>query len=105
MCPTIVSRNGRPTFAVGGRGGRKIPNAVAEVLLQLVARDKNLADAVSAPRLHTEGGMAVSFEKSWPEEVREELQKRGYTVTTSTSATISAVGLADEAGKFVEAMR
>src|SRR5205814_7206575 len=49
MCPTIVAKNGRPMYAVGARGGRRIPNAVAEVLLQIVARGKSLTDAVAAP--------------------------------------------------------
>jgi gamma-glutamyltranspeptidase/glutathione hydrolase len=105
MCPTIVSRNGRPIYALGGRGGRKIPNAVAEVLLQLVARGKNLKDAVAAPRPHTEGSLALSFEKDWPTAQVEELKQRGYSVTTSASATISAVGLVNGPEPFVTAMR
>jgi gamma-glutamyltranspeptidase/glutathione hydrolase len=104
MCPTIVTRGGRPMHAIGGRGGRKIPNAVAEVLLQLVARDKSLADAVRAPRLHTEGTLAVSFEHTWPAEQLGELKNRGYTVSTAASATVSAVGVS-AAGRFEEAMR
>jgi gamma-glutamyltranspeptidase / glutathione hydrolase len=105
MCPTIVSKNGRPMFAVGARGGRKIPNAVAEVLLQLVAHGKILEDAVAAPRLHTEGTLTVNPEKSWPAEQLDALKQRGYTVTTMASATISAVGLTGDASRFVTAMR
>lgn len=104
MCPTIVSKNGVPQFAIGGRGGRKIPNAVAEVLLQLVARGKDLKQAVAAPRMHTEGTLAVSFEKAWSAEPVEELTRRGYGVNTAASATISAVGISSKA-EFVSAMR
>jgi gamma-glutamyltranspeptidase/glutathione hydrolase len=105
MCPTIVSRGGQPIYAIGGRGGRKIPNAVAEVLLQLVARGKNLPDAVAAPRMHTEGTLAISFEKAWPAAQLDELKTRGYTVTTAASATISAVGLTNDSSRFIAAMR
>jgi gamma-glutamyltranspeptidase/glutathione hydrolase len=105
MCPTIVSKHGQPTFAVGARGGRKIPNAVAEVLMQLVARGKGLAEAVAAPRMHTEGTLALTFEKAWPAEHLDELKTRGYTVTNAASATVSAVGLTNDASRFVEAMR
>ncbi len=105
MCPTIVCKNGQPLFAIGGRGGRKIPNAVAEVLLQIVARGKGLADAVAAPRMHTEGTLAVQFEKAWPAGQIEELKKHGYDVTTAGSATISAAGVGSGAEKFVVAMR
>lgn len=104
MCPTIAVKGGKPLFAIGGRGGRKIPNAVGEVLLQLVARGKDLREAVAAPRLHTEGTLAVSFEKEWPGEPIAGLVGRGYVVNTAASATISAVGL-DGEGRFVTAMR
>src|SRR3954464_492967 len=46
MCPTIVLRDGQPVLALGGTGGRRIPNAVFDVLTQYVARDQPLADAV-----------------------------------------------------------
>jgi gamma-glutamyltranspeptidase / glutathione hydrolase len=105
MCPTIVSKNGKPIYALGARGGRKIPNAVGEVLLQLVAREKNLPDAVAASRMHTEGTLALSFEKAWPPAQLDELKNRGYTVTTAASATVSAVGLANDSTRFVSAMR
>jgi gamma-glutamyltranspeptidase/glutathione hydrolase len=105
MCPTIVSQNGKPLFAIGARGGRKIPNAVAEVLLQIVAREKDLPAAVAAPRMHTEGQLAVSFEKHWPAGPAMAMKGRGHTVTTAASATVSAVGLTASPKQFVSAMR
>jgi gamma-glutamyltranspeptidase/glutathione hydrolase len=104
MCPTLVSQNGRARCAVGARGGRKIPNAVFEVVLQLIARDKGLPEAVAAPRMHTEGLLAVAFEKTWPAELVEAMKHRGYTVTTAASATVSAAGLASS-GEPIAAMR
>jgi gamma-glutamyltranspeptidase/glutathione hydrolase len=104
MCPTIVAKNGVPVIAVGGRGGRKIPNAVGEVLLQVVARGQSLKEAVTAPRMHTEGTLAVTFERTWPQAQTGELKSRGYTVNTATSATVSAVSV-DKSGKFTAAMR
>src|SRR5205814_93113 len=38
MCPTIVLKGGVPVVALGARGGRRIPNAVFEVLTALVGR-------------------------------------------------------------------
>jgi gamma-glutamyltranspeptidase/glutathione hydrolase len=105
MCPTIVSKNGEPGYAIGGRGGRKIPNAIGEVLLQIVARGQELSAAVAAPRLHTEGQLALSFEKHWPAEQTKALHDRGYKVSTEPSATISAVGLGASSGQFLNAMR
>lgn len=105
MCPTIICKNDKPLFALGARGGRKIPNAMAEAVLQIVARGKGLAEAIAAPRMHTEGTLALQFEKAWPESQVESLKKLGYAVTTAASATISAAGVGNEPSKFVAAMR
>jgi gamma-glutamyltranspeptidase/glutathione hydrolase len=103
MCPTIVTRDGKPVLAVGGRGGRKIPNAVFELLTQFVVLEQPLATAIAAPRLHTEGRVALEFEKSWPADETSALEKVGYTVKTGGSATLSAVAL--EQGSLRAAMR
>src|SRR5262249_6564317 len=67
MCPTVVLRDGRPVLALGGRGGRRIPNAVFEVLTAFLARQAHLDEAVAAPRIHTDGGMEIPVEPGWPE--------------------------------------
>ena len=90
MCPTVVVRGGKPVLALGGAGGRRIPNAVFEVLAQYVGRDATPEEAVAAPRLHTEGSLAVTLEAKIPEADREQLRKVGYTVKTGASALISA---------------
>lgn len=91
MCPTVVLRDGKAVLAAGGRGGRKIPNAVFEVLAQYLLRGATPAAAVAAPRVHTEGGMAVELERGWPEAAVRTLTEPGYTVTRAASATVSAV--------------
>jgi gamma-glutamyltranspeptidase/glutathione hydrolase len=91
MCPTVVLRKGVSVAALGGAGGRKIPNAVFEVLLQYVARSLSLKEAVDAPRLHTEGDLNMLVEKHWPKEQIEPWKKVGYTVSVGASARISAV--------------
>src|SRR5205823_3627986 len=79
MCPTVVLKGGRPVLALGGRGGRKIPNAVFAVLSEFVGRGAGLTDAMKAPRLHTEGGMGVGVEPAWAGPA-DELTKVGYAV-------------------------
>ncbi len=91
MCPTVVLRDGKPVAALGGRGGRKIPNAVFMVLAQLVGRGAAPADAIAAPRLHTEGGLALELEAAWPDVDAARFKEMGYTVTRGTSAVVSAV--------------
>jgi gamma-glutamyltranspeptidase/glutathione hydrolase len=91
MCPTVVLKDGRPTLALGGRGGRKIPNAVGQVLARHVGRGASPKDALAAARFHTEGGLLMALEKEWPESAADELRRVGYTVTRAASATVSAV--------------
>lgn len=91
MCPTVVLLKGVPVAALGGAGGRKIPNSVFEVLLQYVGRGLSLDEAVAAPRLHTEGDLRILVESRWPKEQIEQWKKIGYTVAVGASARSSAV--------------
>jgi gamma-glutamyltranspeptidase/glutathione hydrolase len=103
MCPTLVTRNRQPLLALGGRGGRKIPNALFEALVQFVVMGRSLAEAMAAPRPHTEGSAAMWLEKHWPEMEEPNLRKLGYTLRTGTSAVLSAV--AQEKDGLVSGMR
>ena len=91
MCPTIVTRDNKPLLAIGGRGGRKIPNALFEALTQFVILGRTLKQSMAAPRMHTEGTPALTLEKHWNADEAKELGKRGYKVTTGASAILSAV--------------
>jgi len=91
MCPTIVLKDGRPVVAVGGRGGRRIPNAVFEVLAQHVGRGTAMADAIASPRLHTDGSMRLEHERTWPETDVNRFKEAGYNVVPAPSAVVSAV--------------
>ncbi len=105
MCPSIVLRAGRPVLAVGGRGGRKIPNSVLETLTQFVAFERPVEAAVAAPRLHTEGTPAVEPEASWPADELSALPGLGYKIKTAASATVSAVSFDPRTGECRAAMR
>lgn len=103
MTPTLLTRDGKPLLAVGGRGGKKIPNAMFEFLTQFLIEAKSFDAAMDAPRIHTEGTSALEFEKGWPANETDALSKLGYTVKNGTSATLSAVSL--ENGQMAAAMR
>ena len=105
MCPTIVLRDGRPVFAVGARGGRQIPNAVFEVLTQFIALSRPMTEAVAAPRLHTEGNVELSLEKTWPASDLQSLARVGYTLKTGFAAVVSAVSFDPKSGVCHSATR
>ena len=105
MCPTIVLRDGRPVLAIGGRGGRKIPNALFEVLTRHVGLGESLEAALAAPRPHTEGNLNLELEAKWPAAEAEALAKLGYKMKTAASATLSAAAFDPQTRECRAAMR
>jgi gamma-glutamyltranspeptidase/glutathione hydrolase len=86
-----VLRDGKVVAALGARGGRKIPNAVFAVLAQMVGRGAEPKDALAAPRLHTEGGLALVLEAGWSDADANRFKETGYTVTRAASAVVSVI--------------
>ena len=98
MCPTAVLRNGSPVFALGGRGGRKIPNAILDVLFGLTGQAASMKAAVAAPRLHTEGNRTVTLEDGWPEATVRYLKSVGYKVVRGKVARVDAASFDPRSG-------
>ena len=102
MVPVVITEGGRPIVAIGGRGGRRIPNAMLEFLTQFVVRGRPFGASLAAPRLHTEGTRVIEHQKTWPTGTIEALSKTGYTMKPGGSATLSGVAL--ENGQWVAGM-
>src|SRR4051812_6095656 len=91
MCPTIVLKNGKPMYGIGAVGGRRIPNAVFQVLMKIVEDGSSLEEAVADPRLHTEGGMLIRAEaKRSPSDI-EYLKQIGYKFDKPLICWVSGV--------------
>lgn len=103
MCPTVVTRAGKPVLALGATGGRKIPNTVFDVLAYRIGEGRSLAEAVKAPRVHTEGDQTLQLEAAWPADVTDRFKAAGYTVKAGTGALASAIER--EASGFAAAVR
>jgi len=52
MTPTIALRNDRVLLVVGSPGGSRISTSVLQVVLNLIDGDMDVAQAVTAPRIH-----------------------------------------------------
>jgi gamma-glutamyltranspeptidase/glutathione hydrolase len=91
MCPAVVTADGKPLLAVGATGGRRIPNSVFDVLAYRVGAGLPLAEAVKAPRVHTEGDAVVTLEAGWPRAVGDHFRAAGYEVRTGAAANLNAV--------------
>jgi gamma-glutamyltranspeptidase / glutathione hydrolase len=105
MCPTIVTKGGKPILALGATGGRRIPNTVFDVLTYRIGEGRELAAAVKAPRVHTEGDQNLSLEASWPAAAVDHFKRVGYTVKTGPGASLSAIERDPATGEAQSAAR
>ena len=54
MTPTIVLKDGKPFLVTGSPGGSRIITAVLQVIVNVIDRGMDIADAVAAPRVHNQ---------------------------------------------------
>lgn len=52
MTPALVFKDGEPFMAVGAPGGARIITATLNVIVNVIDRGMNIADAADAPRIH-----------------------------------------------------
>ncbi|HSN75460.1 MAG TPA: gamma-glutamyltransferase [Anaerolineae bacterium] len=79
MAPTVVLRDGTPLLSLGSGGANRIRSAIVQVLLNSLAFQLPLAQAVAAPRIHFEEGVMQVEAGNDPVAV-DALAAAGYTV-------------------------
>jgi gamma-glutamyltranspeptidase/glutathione hydrolase len=93
IAPTIVLRSGRPILAIGIPGAARIPTALLQALLDRLAFDRPLREAIGDTRVH--------FELNWRKDNQESLQAEA-SLPAADIATLSRLGwkveLAEPAG-------
>ena len=92
VCPTILRESTRDV-AFGLRGGRRIVSVDLSLAQQLM-QGRSIADAVRAPRLHTEGYDPIQVTADMPPAIRSELEKMGHSLT-ATPAIAGAANVAE----------
>jgi gamma-glutamyltranspeptidase/glutathione hydrolase len=81
MTPTIVLRkDGSFWFALGGRGGPRIINAVLQAVINVIDHDMNIQQAIDAPRIHHQWfpDELLSEPLGMSTDTREALEKLGH---------------------------
>lgn len=76
MCPVIARRDGKPWFAIGASGGRKIMPAVLQISSFLIDHGMTLEDAFHQPRIDASGGDTVGVDPRLPEAVQKALSEK-----------------------------
>ena len=88
VSPTLVTRDGLPTLAIGIPGGQRIPTTTAQLLIDLLDSKVPLAEAFDRPRFHLRRPTTsihppneMDLEAGVEEELESELEKLGWSVT------------------------
>ncbi len=93
IAPTIVFRTGQPILAIGIPGAARIPTALLQALLDRLAFDRPLREAIGDTRVH--------FELNWRKDNQESLQAEA-SLPAADFAALSRLGwkveLAEPAG-------
>ncbi|MCZ7556911.1 MAG: gamma-glutamyltransferase [Bacteroidia bacterium] len=82
MTPTIVLKDGKPWLLTGSPGGSKIITSVLQTILNIVAFDMPLHNAIAAPRFHHQWYPdRIEYESgALAPEVRIQLSGKGHTL-------------------------
>lgn len=76
MAPSILLRDGRPRLVVGSAGSSRLHGAMLQVVANVAARGLEVGEAVDAPRIHVEDGVAHCEDAA----TADELEAAGYAV-------------------------
>ena len=76
MTPTLVLSGGRARLMVGSAGSVRLAGAIAQVAQRVVGTGQPVGDAIAAPRVHVEGGVA-HVEGGWANAEVEALERAG----------------------------
>ena len=82
VAPTIVFKDGEPCLVVSAMGATKILTGVLQALVNVVDFGMSPVEAVSAPRVHCEGGQ-LDLEARAYFGLSESLRARGHQVVKS----------------------
>lgn len=77
--PTLVVKDGHAVLALGSPSGTRIPNAIAQVLVNVLGRGMGLQAAVDLPRVHWSGD-ELEAESDLPQQTKDGLARFGHTV-------------------------
>jgi gamma-glutamyltranspeptidase/glutathione hydrolase len=91
VAPVIVFRGGQPVFAIGIPGAARIPTAMLQALLDRLALDRPLAEAIGDTRIHWDNNWrtdeeSINAERSYPAADVTALSALGWKVELPEAA-------------------
>jgi gamma-glutamyltranspeptidase / glutathione hydrolase len=76
MAPSLLLHDGRPRLVLGSAGSSRLHGAILQVVANVAAKGLGVEEAVGAPRMHFENGVAHCEDAA----VADELEAAGYPV-------------------------
>ena len=94
LTPTMLFKDGKLAMVIGAPGGYAIPSSIAQSIINVVDHGMTMMEAVSAPRVHCQGGL-IELEGRIRADVAEGLRRKGNPVSHWPDGFVSRrVGLA-----------
>ena len=90
MCPTILSRDGMPAFALGAPGGTTITMGVLQAILNMVDFGMSAQDAVSGPRFCATSNVIELTNRIF-RGVERDLNKEGYETRRYAASYVTPI--------------
>lgn len=81
MTPTLIFKDGEPYMATGSQGGSRIITAVLQVVVNVIDRKMNIADATDHPRIHQQWlPDEILYEPGLSADTIRLLEKKGHAL-------------------------
>ena len=94
MTPSILLKDGKPMLLVGALGGSRIITSVLQTIVNVVDFDMNIAEAISAPRVHHQWlPDTVYYEKGFPVDTVKILAGMGHQLKASSYTLAKVLGI------------
>ena len=92
MTPTIVLKDNKPFIIIGSSGGSTIITTVLQVILNVIEHDMTIAEAVAAPRFHSQWlpDVIMTEPDAVSDLVRMNLESRGHKIIPYKYGTIGS---------------
>ena len=90
MCPTILSKDGKPFLALGAPGGTTITMGVLQTILNAVDFRMSAQDAVSAPRFCATSNVIELTNRIF-RGVERDLNKEGYETRRYAASYVTPI--------------
>ena len=92
MTPALVLSGDRPIMAVGASGGRRITNAVCQIISNVVDHGMGIQAAIAAPRVDC-STVVTDIDDRYPPSILNALRERGHDITPLRQSFRAGFGL------------